>query len=575
MSWEFEERRDKNAAMHIFFYIFPLALKSMNFRIISRRLLSLLSTHLPRASFAIFILCILLSLCFSCNGGSSGLTPRDITEINDGSQHGSMGSIADTAGLEELPLVIGGPAVANPLPPKDVPVNPYLAESGGVHVDSYNTDVTDWEGPLGENPEVISRSLGDPIGICFMRAFHPDGSMSTICYYYQEVDTVEQLVTLGLDLILFDPLTLEPHDFYATGQVTTALPGMDTDQPADLSGIYFYIDAQGRAVVASPENTIRIVEPGESDGNLRWRTEIILDLTGDIPENAGNLVAVGPDFDGNIWFATLAGSIGYLEAGTDKAHLITLEGEKFQNAFSTAPDGVYGATDCALYRFEIDPDTKLPRSIWRREYERSPRVKPGMLSYGTGTTPTLVGDDLVALVDNADPRVHLLVYERLTGEQICAVPLFNIGQSVVEISPIGYSDADRTYESFVIQNNYNAPGIFDDYSELVTGLVRVDVLPDRSGCTEVWSHEDFPATTVPKLSTATGLIYTYTQLFDTPVSRAWYFAAVDFRTGETEFMIRAGTGELKHNLYATTEIGPYGNVYQGVMGGIITARDGE
>ncbi|UCD84258.1 MAG: hypothetical protein JSU92_13415 [Deltaproteobacteria bacterium] len=504
---------------------------------------------------------------------STGLTPREITEVNDGSQHGPMGPIPDGPGLEELPLLIGDPATANPLPPKDMPEHPYLAVSGGVHVDGYNTDVSDWEGPLGRDPEVFSRSMGviggEPgLGICLMRAFHPDDSVSSICYYV--ADLSGQLVTLGMDLVLFDPVTLEPLDFYATGEVT-----LDVSSPGDMSGVYFYVDNRGRAVVASPGNTIRIVEPGLSEGIPRWKTEIVLDLSDDLPEDAGNLIAVGPDFQGNIWFATQLGVIGYFETTKQRIYTVKLKGEKFENAFSTAPDGIYAATDYALYRFEIDTATGSPHYIWRQGYERATQEKPGMLSRGTGTTPTLLGDDLVALTDNADEQVNLLVFRRLSGEEICRIPLFNPGESVVEISPIGYRDAGGSFESVIVQNNYNAPTIYSDYTSLATGLVRVDVLPDRSGCIEVWSNDDFPATTVPKLSTATGLIYTYTQLLDTAVDRAWYLTAVDFRTGETKFMIRAGTGTLKHNYFATTEIGPHGIVYQGVVGGIIAARDGN
>ena len=131
-----------------------------------------------RRFLLVFLFCVLVSIpaVITCGGGSSGLVPREITEINDGSQHGPMGPISDGPGLEDLPLLIGGAAVPDPLPPKDVPPHPYLAESGGVHVDGYNTDVSDWDGPLGIDPEVVSRCLGTPLGICFMRAFHPDGS---------------------------------------------------------------------------------------------------------------------------------------------------------------------------------------------------------------------------------------------------------------------------------------------------------------------------------------------------------------------------------------------------------------
>jgi hypothetical protein len=240
-----------------------------------------------------------------------------------------------------------------------------------------------------------------------------------------------------------------------------------------------------------------------------------------------------------------------------------------------APDGIYVATDQGLYRFEIDPATGLVRQSWREGYEGATKKKPGMLSWGTGTTPTLLGEDLVAICDNGDDQVNLLVHDRRDGRKICEVPLFQQGASLVEISPIGYSDRSGQYDSVIIQNNYGAPEFAGDYRDLARGLTRIDVLPDRSGCVRVWTNNEVPSTTVPKLSTANGLIYTYTQLLDTQVDRAWYLAAVDFDTGETAYMVSLGTGEMRHNYYATVDLGPNGTSYVGVLTGMVAVRDTE
>jgi hypothetical protein len=80
---------------------------------------------------------------------------------------------------------------------------------------------------------------------------------------------------------------------------------------------------------------------------------------------------------------------------------------------------------------------------------------------------------------------------------------------------------------------------------------------------------------VPKLSTRTGLIYTYTQLLSVPDPiDAWYFTAIDFETGEVVFRVLAGTGLLKTNAFGSPAISPQGTVYQGVLGGLIALRDG-
>lgn len=37
------------------------------------------------------------------------------------------------------------------------------------------------------------------------------------------------------------------------------------------------------------------------------------------------------------------------------------------------------------------------------------------VSRGSGTTPTLMGQDYVAIADNADPKMHVLVYQHARG----------------------------------------------------------------------------------------------------------------------------------------------------------------
>ena len=64
------------------------------------------------------------------------------------------------------------------------------------------------------------------------------------------------------------------------------------------------------------------------------------------------------------------------------------------------------------------------------------------------------------------------------------------------------------------------------------GFERVDIKDDRSGCQTVWRNTDEAApSVVPKLSLANGLVYTYTKPQDPNGTDAWYFTALDFRTG--------------------------------------------
>ena len=81
-------------------------------------------------------------------------------------------------------------------------------------------------------------------------------------------------------------------------------------------------------------------------------------------------------------------------------------------------------------------------------------------------------------------------------------------------------------------------------------------------------------TVVPKLSTRTGLIYTYTRDPDPlPLRQPYFWTAISARTGATAFKVYAGNGLGFNNNYAGLALGPTGTAYLGVTGGLIALRD--
>lgn len=75
---------------------------------------------------------------------------------------------------------------------------------------------------------------------------------------------------------------------------------------------------------------------------------------------------------------------------------------------------------------------------------------------------------------------------------------------------------------------------------------------------------------MPKLSTRTGLIYTYTRGPGSDVP--WSWTAISLRTGRTVFTVPAGTGVFANNNYAGIALGPTGNAYLGTIGGLRELR---
>jgi len=95
----------------------------------------------------------------------------------------------------------------------------------------------------------------------------------------------------------------------------------------------------------------------------------------------------------------------------------------------------------------------------------------------------------------------------------------------------------------------------------------------------VWTNTTERApSVVPKLSTSTGLIYTYTRdPEEDPLGlgrQPWYWTAISARTGRTAWKAYAGNGLGFNNNYAGLAIGPTGTAYLGTTSGIVSLRDG-
>jgi hypothetical protein len=173
----------------------------------------------------------------------------------------------------------------------------------------------------------------------------------------------------------------------------------------------------------------------------------------------------------------------------------------------------------------------------------------------------------VAITDNADP-MNVVVYNRQTGAQVCAVPVFNKGSSDTDQSLIAVGNA------LITENNYgySGPAATEQGKSTTPGLERVDVNPNGKGCKKVWHSNEIAPSVVPKMSLANGLVYTYTKP-PGESSNPWYLTALDFRNGKTVYKARMGSGLGFNNNYAPVTIGPDGTAYVGTLGGLAALRD--
>jgi outer membrane protein assembly factor BamB len=474
----------------------------------------------------------------------------------------SPGSIPQGWGHGRVPDFVGRPATPRPIEGPPVPGHPFMAATGSnnMHVDSYVSDAHPQGGPLGRTPSVTSIARGFLGGECASVTFDRRGRIVTVC-----------MSVSGGNLLLLDPRTLEElASFDLPPRPSTRSLNIRTIVTDTSGGAYFYLDHL--------DWKLRVVGIVESDGSVTFRQERNYDLAPDL-ERAGHagdtVTTVLPDWEGRYWFVTRHGLVGTVDRESGTVAILPLPGEEIQNSFAVDSGGVYILSDHALYRFEASP-TGAPRTVWRETYDRGTHRKPGMIHHGAGATPTLLGEEWVAITDNADPRMNVLVYRRgsqIQGDRlVCRHPVFEPGKSTTENTLIGYG------RSIIVENNYG----YDLFIYMMfgrtsaRGVTRIDLDEAGTGCRTVWESDEISQTVVPKLSLANGLVYLYTKDPEAPWGvDAFYLTAVDFRTGETIFKVLTGTGVGYDNHWAPITLGPDGTAYAGTLRGLIAIRDGD
>lgn len=463
----------------------------------------------------------------------------------------------------QLPAYSGHAATARPIP--GVPPsyqNPFMARDpfSEIHNGAWQTDFYRYRGPLGRAPGVFSTYIQRECGSI---TFDRRGRLVTVC-----------IGGAGPRLYMLDPHTLATLAEFALPPRQPLAPGTSLFQDFSGGG-YFFLDKHDRVWSATTTHHLLVIaERGQAFVQQRD-----YDLSR-VLSSEENITSALPDSHGLMWFVTKRdGVVGTLQTASGRIRLVRLgRGSKRQieNSFATdGAGGVYIATNRSMYRFVAGRGGR-PRIVWQQRYRNSFQHKPGQVDDGTGTTPTVMPGGYVGITDNADP-MDVVVYRtaqhlrRGQRRVVCEVPVFNKGASDTENSLIG---AGR---SMIVENNYGYQDPFGPHSGAITvpGFARVDINPDGRGCRRVWTNRTERApTVVPKLSLATGLIYTYTRDPDPSASQPYFWTALNFRTGHTVFKRLAGTGSAYNNNYAGIAISPDGTAYLGtLLGGVIALRD--
>ena len=493
--------------------------------------------------------------------------------------------LAEAAGLPPLPIpsdprdplvvkTTGTAVAAQPLGSQPVPRHPFMAANGSsnIHDDAYQTDAYDGPGPLGPDLSVRSTLFAAE---CASVTFDSHGRIVTVC-----------VSPTGATLRMLDPdtlATLASHELPPRKLGSFSFSNF-------AGGGYFYLDDQDRAVVTTFTGHLQVYAEAGSTLGAGFRRVRDVDLNA---ATAGSdILSALPDWSGRIWFVTGSGVVGFV-AADDSVHSLRLpDGETVANSFAVDESGgVFVVSTHALYRLDVTDEA--PTVTWRLPYDRGTRVKPGQVSQGSGTTPTLIGPasgpggGAIAITDNAEPQINVLVVRRGRSgpgaEPLCRQPVFPAGESGDENSLIAVPGG------LIAENNfgYAGPlaGVPGRTADTTPGLARVDVDYEHGGCHLAWENTTARIPTlVSKASLATGLVYGFTHpaadelpltlrlvppLADLLAPDAWFLTAFDARTGEQVWSRFVGSGLGYNNNYAPVTLGPDGTAYVGTLGGLV------
>src|SRR3954453_16862330 len=453
-----------------------------------------------------------------------------------------------------FPKYQGAPATAHQLKPTRAPQNRFMARNprSNIHNDTWMTDAYRWAGPLGNSPS--STSNGMPPALCGSLTFHTRGYIVSVC----------PSLVRPPEARVIDPRTLEILATYTMPNAPDP-PGTKAYQNF-AGGGYFFLDRHDRIWSATKTSHVLVLQVAADGSSITPLHDY--DLTGVLASDE-RITSALPDFRGRLWFVSKkSGKVGIFYPRSKRIRYITL-GEEIENSFTVDRRGIYIVSDKRMYRFWARRGGK-PRVQWKARYPNSGIVKPSQVNAGSGTTPTIMKGGYVAITDNADP-MNVVVYRKAAklpkGKKrtVCETPVFAKGASATENSLI---TAGR---SLFVENNYGYQDPFGTSSGAPTtpGFARVDVNAKGTGCKLKWTNTtDAAPSVVPKLSTKTGLIYTYIAPTDPNGSQPWYWAAISAKTGKEAWRKLAGTGLAYNNNYAGVSIGANGTAYLGTFGGL-------
>ncbi len=485
-----------------------------------------------------------------------------------------------------------------------LPQHPFMADSNwnSAHQDSYCTDSVGLSGPSGSTLRVIKQP--NPFGFTPTMACNAANQMIGIA-----INLFAASEERKYELVVFDQdLNILAH--HSTGSYSAG----------SFGGGYFYLNSDDNAVVIDNDNNAIACYPtanvaaGDALDPL-WASGNLVELITGSPTGNSVYGAVPDWSDPTLYWVLLSG--GYELAGhlvsisspahmaivritpdtnqpngtvTELLHALPFESQWNNNTFAVDDGGCYmvtngvtseGVSDSgALYALAFNPATGQIETRWSYAYQNSGLLKPGHTNIGSGTTPTLMvdadGRKLVAITDNANPYLNLVVLEAETGQLVSETPIFPMMRGACEASVIGVNNR------IVVPNNFGhtAPRLPQTVSN-EPGLTMVEIPGAASGTASEVVWEDTRTVTIGMnmLCRESGIIFAHTGEWNDAISAIeggmYYLSAIDSWDGRVIWRIPIGLGRANIKDFGGQYFDRDGNVYLGVGAFLVSIQNVE
>lgn len=413
--------------------------------------------------------------------------------------------------------------------------NPFAGSKNAfMHDDAFSSDVFSGKGP-GKKVEFMFQSKQGTVPTLLKGS---DGLLQVICV---RNDANDGTVKRTPYLLLVDPENLE------------TLASLKLPAGTALNNIYGYLNQNDELMLANGKSIFQISHLKTADTYVfKVKNEFTLNSAKDDFEFA----SITPDWEGNIWFASYNAQAGFLDPKTGQFSVIPLseiKDEIVANSISSSPAGIAIATTHALYLVGLK--NTQPEVLWKAEYDRGTKVKPGQLSWGTGSSPSFFGPktgfEYLTLLDNGTKGTHLNIYNSENGKLIASELAFDGDhEQGSENSPIAFGN------SVIIASTYGFPypassSATDERGVLKNGIQRFDVNPDGKGAISVWFNKEVRSTSVPKLGKDSGKIH----FIDEDKEGTQFYAELDFKTGKLVQKVKIDLDPLSA-LLQTSKLSP-------------------